>query len=54
MGTENVAERIEARVREKLARFYINRLLPEHAALLEQARIGQDDLYAMDLDELAS
>ena len=40
--------------REKLARFYMNRLLPEHTALLEQARIGQDDLYAMDLDELAS
>ena len=40
--------------REKLARFYMNRLLPDHTALLEQAKIGQDDLYAMDLDELAS
>ncbi len=40
--------------REKLARFYINRLLPEHASLLEQVRIGQDDLYAMDLDELSA
>ncbi|NNK17378.1 MAG: acyl-CoA dehydrogenase, partial [Sulfitobacter sp.] len=40
--------------REKLARFYMNRLLPEHAALLETARIGQDDLYAMDLDELSA
>jgi len=40
--------------REKLARFYMNRLLPEHAALLETVRIGQDDLYAMDLDELSA
>ncbi|MFK7836390.1 MAG: acyl-CoA dehydrogenase [Sulfitobacter sp.] len=40
--------------REKLARFYVNRLLPEHTSLLEQVRIGQGDLYAMDLDELAS
>ncbi|MFC6639228.1 acyl-CoA dehydrogenase [Sulfitobacter sp. JBTF-M27] len=40
--------------REKLARFYVNRLLPEHAALLETVRIGQDDLYAMDLDELSA
>ncbi|NNE52220.1 MAG: acyl-CoA dehydrogenase [Sulfitobacter sp.] len=40
--------------REKLARFYINRLLPEHTGLLEQARVGQDDLYAMNLDELAA
>ena len=40
--------------REKLARFYVNRLLPEHASQLEQARIGQDDLYAMDLDELSA
>ncbi|MEW9919720.1 acyl-CoA dehydrogenase [Marimonas sp. MJW-29] len=40
--------------REKLARFYMNRLLPEHASLLETVRIGQDDLYAMDLDELSA
>ncbi|MDF1727214.1 MAG: acyl-CoA dehydrogenase [Sulfitobacter sp.] len=40
--------------REKLARYYVNRMLPDHLSLLEQVRIGQDDLYAMDLDELAS
>ena len=40
--------------REKLARFYMNRLLPDHLGLLEQVRIGQDDLYAMDLDELSA
>ena len=40
--------------REKLARFYINRLLPDHVADLEEVKIGQGDLYAMDLDELAA
>ena len=39
--------------REKLARFYITRLLPEHASLLEQAQAGAADLYALSLDELA-
>jgi hypothetical protein len=40
--------------REALARFYINRLLPEHEGLLVQAQIGSDDLYAMNLDDLAA
>lgn len=40
--------------REKLARFYINALLPEHDSLLVQARNGAGDLYALDLDELAA
>ena len=40
--------------REKLARFYIEALLPEHASLLAQARSGASVLYALDLDELAS
>ena len=40
--------------REKLARFYIRRMLPEHAALLEQARAGAGDLYAITNDELAA
>ena len=40
--------------REKLARFYIQRLLPEHAALLAHAGAGADDLYAMSHDELAA
>ena len=40
--------------REKLARFYIQRLLPEHASLLAHAGAGADDLYAMSHDELAA
>jgi hypothetical protein len=39
--------------RAKLARYYINALLPEHAALLVQAQKGADDLYAMSVEELA-
>jgi hypothetical protein len=39
--------------REKLARFYIERLLPEHASLLAQAQAGAASLYAFDLDDLA-
>ncbi len=34
--------------RRPLAAFYIQRLLPEHAALLEQARAGANGLYALD------
>ncbi|MCA8881981.1 MAG: acyl-CoA dehydrogenase, partial [Rhodobacteraceae bacterium] len=40
--------------RSKLAAFYIHRLLPEHAALLVQARAGAGDLYALDPDDLAA
>jgi len=40
--------------REALARFYVNRLLPEHVGLLAHAQIGSSDLYAMSLDDLAS
>ncbi|MEP2890652.1 acyl-CoA dehydrogenase [Tateyamaria sp.] len=40
--------------REKLARFYIQRLLPEHVGLLKQAQVGADDLYALSVDELAA
>jgi alkylation response protein AidB-like acyl-CoA dehydrogenase len=40
--------------RVKLARFYINRLLPEHASLLVQAMAGADDLYAMTDAELCA
>ena len=35
-----------------LARFYIERLLPEHAALLTQVRVGADGLYALTPDDL--
>ncbi len=39
---------------EKLARYYITRLLPEHAGLLAQAQCGADDLFALSADELAA
>jgi len=38
--------------REKLARFYITRLLPEHASLLAHAQAGADDLFALNIDDL--
>ncbi|SDC69389.1 acyl-CoA dehydrogenase [Ruegeria marina] len=40
--------------RETLARFYIDRMLPEHAALLTHAQSGSAGLYAMNLDDLAA
>ena len=40
--------------REKLARFYIQRLLPEHIGLLAHAQAGDDDLFALSVDELAA
>jgi acyl-CoA dehydrogenase len=40
--------------REVLARFYIQRLLPEHASLLAHAQAGETDLFAMTADELAA
>ncbi len=40
--------------RETLARFYITRMLPEHAGLLAHAQSGADGLYAMNLDDLAA
>lgn len=40
--------------REKLARFYISRLLPEHASLLAQAQAGDVDLYSLTAEEFAS
>jgi len=38
--------------REKLARFYITRLLPEHTGLLTQAQAGAEGVFALTLDEL--
>ena len=38
--------------RAKLARYYINTLLPEHAGLLAQAQNGADDLYALSAEEM--
>ena len=40
--------------REKLARFYILRLLPEHVGLLAHAQAGEADLFALSADELAA
>ncbi len=40
--------------RSALARFYINRLLPEHAALLAHAREGADGLYALSPEDLVA
>jgi alkylation response protein AidB-like acyl-CoA dehydrogenase len=40
--------------RAALAQVYIARILPEHAALLEAARQGKADLYALGLPDLAA
>jgi hypothetical protein len=40
--------------RFKLARYYINALLPEYSGLLVQAQNGADDVYALSADELAA
>jgi acyl-CoA dehydrogenase len=40
--------------RVALARVMIRRIMPEHAALLAQARQGADDLYAVSLEDLAA
>ncbi|UWQ80193.1 acyl-CoA dehydrogenase [Leisingera sp. S132] len=39
--------------REKLARFYITRMLPEHSALLAHAQAGAEGTFALSHDELA-
>ncbi|GAA6209509.1 acyl-CoA dehydrogenase [Cognatishimia sp. WU-CL00825] len=39
--------------RTRLARFYINRLLPEHTGLLAHAMQGAADLYAISVDDLS-
>jgi len=38
--------------REKLARFYITRMLPEHAGLLAHAQAGAAGLYDLSIDDL--
>jgi len=40
--------------RAKLARFYLDSLLPEYASLCVQARAGADALYALSVDDLAA
>lgn len=39
--------------REVVARFYIQRLLPEHSSLLAHAQAGEADLFALTPEELA-
>ncbi|MGR3584964.1 MAG: acyl-CoA dehydrogenase C-terminal domain-containing protein, partial [Pseudooceanicola nanhaiensis] len=45
-------EEAEDGPRTKLARFYINRLLPEHVGLLAQSMVGSTDLYALRPEEM--
>ena len=40
--------------RSKLAKFYIKRLLPEHAGVLAHAMEGAGDLYALSPEELGA
>ncbi|HSG54887.1 MAG TPA: acyl-CoA dehydrogenase, partial [Paracoccaceae bacterium] len=40
--------------RTRIARFYITRLLPEHAGLLAHATSGADDLYALSAEDLCA
>ena len=40
--------------RTRLARFYIARLLPEHAGLLAHATQGAEGLYALTLDDMSA
>ena len=40
--------------RSELARFYITRLLPEHAALLTHAKAGAEGLYSISVDDLSA
>lgn len=40
--------------RNRLAQFYIKRLLPEHAALLQHVREGSDELMAITTDDLSA
>ena len=49
-----LAARAEGGARERLAAFYIKRLMPEHAALLAHVREGAAELLAITPDELAA
>ncbi len=40
--------------RERLARYYVERLLPEHAGLLAQAQCGAEGVFALSSDDLAA
>ena len=40
--------------RERLARFYIHRLMPEYKGLLAHAQAGDTALYALSADDLVA
>ena len=40
--------------RARLARVFVDRILPEHASLLEQARAGAEQLFALSAEDLES
>ncbi|MEM7473283.1 MAG: acyl-CoA dehydrogenase [Pseudomonadota bacterium] len=40
--------------RAKLARVYVQRLLPEHRGLADHVRCGSDDLYALSVEDLVA
>jgi len=44
----------EGGTRQKMAQLYIARLLPEHVGLIQQAKQGADDLYALSTDDLVA
>ncbi|MEM6896837.1 MAG: acyl-CoA dehydrogenase, partial [Pseudomonadota bacterium] len=41
-------------MREKLAAFYIERLLPQHVSYFIHARAGADGIYALSAEDLAA
>ncbi len=43
-----------AGARERLARFYISRMLPEHVGLLAHAQAGAQALFDVSADDLAA
>jgi acyl-CoA dehydrogenase len=53
-GDAHLKAAIADPARVSLARVMIRRILPEHAALLAQAREGADDLYAITPEDLAA
>jgi acyl-CoA dehydrogenase len=53
-GDAHLKAAIADPARLSLARVMIRRILPEHAALLAQAREGADDLYAITPEDLAA
>ncbi len=53
-GHVHLAAAIADPRRRALAQVFIQRILPEHASLIAQARVGADALYALGPDDLAA